>query len=40
MAEPEVAETDLVGGLRAGDAAVFEALVARHYATMLAVAMT
>src|SRR5918998_434900 len=35
-----VAEAELVARLRAGDAAAFEGLIARHYATMLAVAMT
>ena len=34
------AEADLIARLRAGDEAAFEALVARHYATMLAVAQT
>jgi RNA polymerase sigma-70 factor (ECF subfamily) len=34
------AEADLLARLRAGDEAAFERLVARHYATMLAVAMT
>jgi RNA polymerase sigma-70 factor, ECF subfamily len=34
------AEADLLARLRAGDEAAFEGLVARHYATMLAVAMT
>src|SRR5881397_1633963 len=32
------AERDLVARLRAGDEQAFEALVARHYATMMAVA--
>jgi RNA polymerase sigma-70 factor, ECF subfamily len=34
------AEAELVARLRAGDERAFEALVARHYATMLAVART
>ena len=34
------AEADLLARLRAGDEAAFERLVERHYATMLAVAMT
>src|SRR5215208_8354860 len=34
------AEADLIARLRAGDEASFEALVARHYATMLSVART
>ena len=34
------AEAGLLARLRAGDEAAFEGLVARHYATMLAVAMT
>jgi len=34
------AEAGLLARLRAGDDAAFEGLVARHYATMLAVAMT
>src|SRR5215208_3602469 len=34
------AETALLERLRAGDEASFEALVARHYATMLSVAQT
>jgi RNA polymerase sigma-70 factor (ECF subfamily) len=34
------AEADLLARLRAGDEAAFEALVARHYGTMLAVAQT
>ena len=33
-------EANLVARLRAGDEAAFEGLIARHYATMLAVAMT
>src|SRR3954447_18536475 len=33
-------EVELVARLRAGDEGAFEALVARHYATMLAVAQT
>jgi RNA polymerase sigma-70 factor, ECF subfamily len=39
-AELASAETDLLARLRAGDEAAFEALVARHYATMVAVALT
>src|ERR1044071_4596004 len=39
-ANPAAADAALVGRLRAGDEAAFEALVARHYATMLAVAQT
>ena len=38
--DPAAAEAQLVARLRAGDEAAFEALVARHYATMLAVAQT
>jgi RNA polymerase sigma-70 factor (ECF subfamily) len=38
--DPAAAEAALVERLRAGDEAAFEALVARHYATMLAVAQT
>jgi RNA polymerase sigma-70 factor (ECF subfamily) len=38
--DPGAAEAALVERLRAGDEAAFEALVARHYATMLAVAQT
>jgi RNA polymerase sigma-70 factor (ECF subfamily) len=38
--DPVAAEAALVERLRAGDEAAFEALVARHYATMLAVAQT
>jgi RNA polymerase sigma-70 factor (ECF subfamily) len=34
------AETELLARLRAGDEAAFEALVARHYGTMVAVALT
>jgi RNA polymerase sigma-70 factor (ECF subfamily) len=34
------AEADLLARLRSGDEAAFEALVARHYATMLAVAQS
>src|SRR5687768_183430 len=34
------AEAEVLARLRAGDEAAFEALVARHYATMLAVAQT
>src|ERR687896_584418 len=34
------AEADVLARLRAGDEAAFERLVERHYATMLAVAMT
>ena len=37
---PSAAEADLLARLRAGDEAAFEALVARHYGTMLAVAQT
>jgi RNA polymerase sigma-70 factor (ECF subfamily) len=40
MMPTAVAEADLLTRLRAGDEAAFEALVAGHYATMLAVAMT
>jgi RNA polymerase sigma-70 factor, ECF subfamily len=40
MTQAEVVETDLLARLRAGDEAAFESLVARHYATMLAVAIT
>jgi RNA polymerase sigma-70 factor (ECF subfamily) len=38
--DPASAEAALLERLRAGDEAAFEALVARHYATMLAVAQT
>ena len=38
--DPAAAEAALVARLRVGDEAAFEALVARHYATMLAVAQT
>src|ERR1041385_996374 len=38
--DPASAAAALLEGLRAGDEAAFEALVARHYATMLAVAQT
>jgi RNA polymerase sigma-70 factor, ECF subfamily len=38
--DPAAADAALLGRLRAGDEAAFEALVARHYATMLAVAQT
>src|SRR5829696_2113109 len=38
--EASAAEADLLARLRAGDEAAFEALVARHYGTMLAVAQT
>jgi RNA polymerase sigma-70 factor (ECF subfamily) len=38
--DPVAAEAALLERLRAGDEAAFEALVARHYATMLAVALT
>src|SRR5215510_499532 len=38
--DPAAAEAALVERLRAGDEAAFEALVARHYATMIAVAQT
>jgi RNA polymerase sigma-70 factor (ECF subfamily) len=37
---PSAAEADLLARLRAGDETAFEALVARHYGTMLAVAQT
>jgi len=40
MTQSELVETDLLAQLRAGDETAFEALVARQYATMLAVAMT
>jgi RNA polymerase sigma-70 factor, ECF subfamily len=40
VADPVAAEAALLEHLRAGDEAAFEALVARHYATMLAVAQT
>ncbi len=40
MTQAEAVETDLLARLRAGDEAAFEALVIRHYATLLAVAMT
>src|SRR3954447_19330132 len=36
--DPAAADAALLERLRAGDEAAFEALVARHYATMLAVA--
>ena len=36
--DPAAAEAALLERLRAGDEAAFEGLVARHYATMLAVA--
>jgi RNA polymerase sigma-70 factor (ECF subfamily) len=38
--DPAAAEAALLERLRAGDEAAFEALVARHYGTMLAVAQT
>jgi RNA polymerase sigma-70 factor, ECF subfamily len=38
--DPAAAELALVERLRAGDEAAFDTLVARHYATMLAVAQT
>jgi RNA polymerase sigma-70 factor, ECF subfamily len=38
--DPAAAEAALVERLRAGDEAAFEALVSRHYGTMLAVAQT
>jgi RNA polymerase sigma-70 factor (ECF subfamily) len=38
--DPAAAEAALLERLRAGDEAAFEALVVRHYATMLAVAQT
>jgi RNA polymerase sigma-70 factor (ECF subfamily) len=38
--DASAAEADLLDTLRAGDEAAFEGLVARHHATMLAVAMT
>jgi RNA polymerase sigma-70 factor (ECF subfamily) len=38
--DPAAAEAALLARLRAGDEAAFEALVARHYPTMLAVAQT
>src|SRR5262245_6793780 len=38
--DPAAADAALLQRLRAGDEAAFEALVARHYATMLAVAQT
>ena len=38
--DASAAEADLLARLRAGDEAAFEALVARHYGTMLAVAQT
>jgi RNA polymerase sigma-70 factor (ECF subfamily) len=40
VADPAAADAALLARLRAGDEAAFEALVARHYATMLAVAQT
>jgi RNA polymerase sigma-70 factor (ECF subfamily) len=38
--DASAAEADLLARLRAGDEAVFEAIVARHYGTMLAVAQS
>src|SRR5215218_2541091 len=38
--QPAADEADLVARLRGGDEQAFEALVARHYGTMLAVAQT
>src|SRR6188508_3327865 len=38
--DPAAADAALLERLRAGDEAAFDALVARHYATMLAVAQT
>ena len=38
--DASAAGADLLARLRAGDEAAFEALVARHYGTMLAVAQT
>jgi RNA polymerase sigma-70 factor (ECF subfamily) len=38
--DASAAEAELLARLRAGDEAAFEALVARHYGTMLAVAQT
>src|SRR3954462_12453357 len=38
--DPTAADAALLERLRAGDEAAFEALVARHYATMLAVAQS
>jgi RNA polymerase sigma-70 factor (ECF subfamily) len=38
--DSNAAEAELVARLRAGDEAAFEALVTKHYATMLAVALT
>jgi RNA polymerase sigma-70 factor (ECF subfamily) len=38
--DANAAEAELVARLRAGDEAAFEALVTKHYATMLAVALT
>src|SRR3954454_13228635 len=38
--DPAAADAALLERLRAGDEAAFEALVARHYATMLAVAQS
>ena len=38
--DARAAEAELLARLRAGDEEAFEALVARHYATMLAVAQT
>jgi RNA polymerase sigma-70 factor, ECF subfamily len=38
--DPRAAEAKLIGRLRAGDEQAFEALVAGHYGTMLAVAMS
>jgi RNA polymerase sigma-70 factor, ECF subfamily len=40
MSQATVAETDLLARLRAGDEAAFESLINRHYATLLAVAMS
>jgi len=38
--DPAASDAAVLERLRAGDEAVFEALVARHYATMLAVAQS
>src|SRR5215217_5364997 len=38
--QPAADEADLVARLRAGDEQAFDALVARHYGTMMAVART
>src|SRR3954464_15443068 len=38
--DPAAADAALLERLRAGDEAAFDALLARHYATMLAVAQT